>query len=126
MLANKETIANLAVKDIEAARRFYEDTLGLTQVASECEDVLTFQSGASQFFVYRSDFAGSNQATAMSWACGEEIEQIAKTLADKGVRFEHYPDMPDTQLKGDIHHSQGMRIAWFKDPDGNILSLVTG
>lgn len=126
MLAHKEAIANLAVKDIEVARRFYADTLELAQVGSEGEELLVFKSGSSQFFVYRSEFAGSNQATALSWAVGEDIEQIVQALAARGVRFEHYPDMPGLRLAGDVHVGDGMRIAWFKDPDGNILSLVTG
>jgi len=126
MLAHHEAIANLAVKDLETARGFYEDTLGLQQVGAEGDEVLVFQAGASQLFVYRSEFAGTNQATALSWVVGDAIDEEVRALAAKGVRFEHYPDMPGMHLEGDLHVAEGMKVAWFKDPDGNILSLVTG
>jgi hypothetical protein len=48
-----------------------------------------------------------------------------KALRDKGVKFEHY-EMPDTKLEGDIHVAGDLRVAWFKDPDGNIHSLASG
>jgi len=126
MLAHHEAIANLAVRDLGTARRFYEDTLGLQQVGAEGDELLVFQAGASQLFVYRSEFAGTNEATALTWVVGDAIDDEVRALAAKGVRFEHYPDMPGMRVEGDLHVAEGMKIAWFKDPDGNILSLVTG
>jgi len=54
---------------------------------------------------------------------GEDLERVVAALKAKGVRFEHY-DMPNTTLTGDIHVMDKMKVAWFKDPDGNILNLV--
>jgi hypothetical protein len=54
---------------------------------------------------------------------GDRIEPIVKSLKSKGITFEHY-DMPGLSLEGDIHVGSGMKVAWFKDPDGNILNLV--
>jgi len=125
MLGDKDAIANLAVKDMEAARKFYQDTLGLEQVDAQGEELLVFRSGGSTIFVYRSEFAGTNKATAMTWVVGEEVERVARELKGKGVSFEHY-DMPGLTLEGDVHVGEGMKIAWFKDPDGNILSVVSG
>ena len=110
---------NLAVSDIARARSFYGDVLGLEEVAREGEQLLTYRSGSSLLF------AGSNRATAASWLVGERVDEIATALKAKGVVFEHY-DMPDLRLEGDVHVGHGMRVAWFKDPDGNILSLVSG
>ena len=62
-------------------------------------------------------------ATAVTWTVGDQIETVVKSLKSKGVVFEHY-EMPGLTIKGDIHVGQGMKVAWFKDPDGNILNLV--
>jgi catechol 2,3-dioxygenase-like lactoylglutathione lyase family enzyme len=125
MLGNIDAVANLAVKDLAVARRFYEDTLGLTQVDAEGDEVVVYRSGKMRINVYRSSFAGTNQATAVTWQVGGDIERLAAALKAKGVRFEHY-DMPDTKLVGDLHVMGDMKVAWFKDPDGNILNLING
>ncbi|MET0329847.1 MAG: hypothetical protein ABW154_00315, partial [Dyella sp.] len=57
------------------------------------------------------------------WMVGPRIGELARALKAKGVVFEHYA-MPGMTLEGDVHVAEGHRIAWFKDPDGNILSLV--
>jgi catechol 2,3-dioxygenase-like lactoylglutathione lyase family enzyme len=125
MLGNINAVANLAVKDLAVARRFYEDTLGLSQVDAEGDEVIVYRSGNTRINVYRSQFAGTNQATAVTWQVGEDIERLAAALKAKGVRFEHY-DMPDTKRVGDLHVMGDMKVAWFKDPDGNILNLING
>lgn len=125
MLGNKEAVANLAVKDIDAARKFYAETLGLEQVHAEGDELVVFRSGTSTVNVYRSDYAGTNKATAVTWMVGDDVEAEVSALKAKGVRFEHY-DMPGMQREGDVHRGGDMKIAWFKDPDGNILSLVSG
>jgi catechol 2,3-dioxygenase-like lactoylglutathione lyase family enzyme len=123
MLGNKDAVANIAVKDLQKGRNFYEQTLGLQVVDTEGEEVVTFKSGSTSLYVYRSQYAGTNRATAVTWSVGNEIESIVRTLAAKGVRFEHY-DMPGTTLTGDIHVMGARKVAWLKDPDGNILCLV--
>ena len=125
MLGNIDAVANLAAKDMTVARRFYEDTLGLTQVDSEGDEVVVYRSGNTRVQVYRSSFAGTNQATAVSWQVGADIGRLVAALKAKGVRFEHY-DMPETKREGDLHVAGGMKMAWFKDPDGNILHLIGG
>jgi catechol 2,3-dioxygenase-like lactoylglutathione lyase family enzyme len=124
MLRDKEAVATLAVKDLAAARKFYEGVLGLKVEHAEGEEALTFSSGSSKVIVYRSEFAGTNKATAANWLVGDDIEKIAAGLKERGVRFEHY-DMPGLTKKGDIHVFEGdFKVAWFKDPDGNILCLM--
>jgi catechol 2,3-dioxygenase-like lactoylglutathione lyase family enzyme len=123
MLGNKDAAANIAVKDLEKSKNFYEDVLGLTQVDAEGQEAIVFKSGNSTVIVYRSQYAGTNQATAVTWAVGEEMEDIVRALKAKGITFEHY-DMPDMKREGDIHVSGDMKVAWFKDPDGNILNIV--
>jgi catechol 2,3-dioxygenase-like lactoylglutathione lyase family enzyme len=125
MLQDKDAVANLAVKNMDAARKFYEGTLGLRPIDSMGDDMVAYRSGATSVNVYRSDFAGTNQATAVTWAVGDDIERVVRELKAKGVAFEHY-DLPDMQRDGDLHIGDGMKVAWFKDPDGNILNIVTG
>src|SRR5437879_559356 len=125
MLKNKDIAATIAVRDLAAARKFYEGTLGLEPIATEGPEVVTYRAGNSRVLVYRSQFAGTNKATAATWIVGDEIDDIVKTLKGKGVKFEHY-DMPDVKLKGDIHVMGDLKNAWFTDPEGNILSIVNG
>jgi catechol 2,3-dioxygenase-like lactoylglutathione lyase family enzyme len=125
MLSDVDAIANLAVKDLKVARQFYEDTLGLEPVEFEGDEVVVYKSGESTLNVYRSDYAGTNQATAVTWAVGDEVEQVVRTLKGRGVKFEHY-DLPGMTRNGDIHIGGDMQVAWFKDPDGNILNIVNG
>jgi len=124
-IAVKDAIATVAVRDINVAKKFYEGTLGLRLVHDQDSEALTYESGASKILVYRSQYAGTNKATAATWPVGEDIERIVQALKAKGVTFEHY-DMPGMTLKGDVHVADGMKAAWFKDPDGNIHALVTG
>ena len=123
MLNNKDAVATIAVKDLETASKFYKDTLGLAQVGAESGHVLIFRSGNTLINVYRSQYAGTNQATSMTWAVGEELESIVQQLKAKGVQFEHY-EMPGITREGDIHLGGNRKVAWFKDPDGNILNIV--
>jgi catechol 2,3-dioxygenase-like lactoylglutathione lyase family enzyme len=125
MLAAKETMATVAVRDLNAARRFYEGTLGLKLTEAQEQEALTYQAGSAKILVYRSQYAGSNQATAATWLLGKDMEKVVLELRGKGVVFEHY-NMPGLTLKGDIHEGDGMKAAWFKDPDGNIHALVSG
>jgi catechol 2,3-dioxygenase-like lactoylglutathione lyase family enzyme len=123
MLGNKDAVATIAVKNLEIARKFYEGTLGLKAVDTEGEELIVFKSGNSILNVYRSQYAGTNRATAVTWLVGDDVESVVRALKAKGVSFEHY-DMPDTKREGDIHVAGDMKVAWFKDPDGNILNIV--
>ena len=120
MLKDKSSSAIVAVSDIDRARRFYRDTLGLETEDESMADVMVFKTGETFLVVYRSEEAGSNRANAVVWGVGGEIETIVGDLKAKGVIFEHYDGM---ELKGDIHVDGSMKMVWFKDPDGNILHL---
>ena len=124
MLGAKNAAATIPVKDIKSAKKFYEGTVGLKLENSQEPEALVYQSGNSRVLVYQSQFAGTNKATAATWGVGKDIEKIVQGLRAKGVAFEHY-DMPGLTRKGDVYVSDGMKVAWFKDPDGNILALVS-
>jgi len=122
MLSNEEAVATIAVRDTKKAREFYEETLGLRPDRSEEPGVLSYKTGPSTILVYESRYAGTNKATAATWVVAD-VDEVVKDLKQKGVAFEHY-DLPNTTLRGDVHVAGGRKVAWFKDPDGNILSVV--
>jgi catechol 2,3-dioxygenase-like lactoylglutathione lyase family enzyme len=122
MLRDKDAAATIAVSDLERARSFYENTLGLSAIYEDAGGVL-FKSGNSVILVYPSEYAGTNQATAATWAVGDDFDAIVTELGEGGATFEHY-ELPDTTREGDIHVMGDIRAVWFKDPDGNILNLV--
>jgi catechol 2,3-dioxygenase-like lactoylglutathione lyase family enzyme len=122
MLGNKDAVANVAVKDLDVATDFYRNTLGLKPLHEEGNELVVFQSGHSSINVYRSEHAGTNKATAVTWTV-DNVEDEVNALRNRGVVFEHY-DMPGMKREGDVHVSDHMKVAWFKDPDGNILSVV--
>lgn len=126
MLGDNDAIATVAVMDLQAARTFYGGALGLKeQSGSDNPEVITYASGSSKILVYRSEYAGTNEATVVTWAVGGDLDAIVQTIKAKGVGFEHY-DLPQLSLQGDVHvANDGLRVAWFKDPDGNILSILS-
>ncbi len=121
MLGDAVLYATIAVKDLSAGKHFYGDTLGLKQV-DENPGGVTFASGTGKLFMYESPNAGTNQATCAAFDV-TDINAVVNELKGKGVVFEHYDDMPETTREGDIHIMGPMKAAWFKDPDGNILSI---
>jgi catechol-2,3-dioxygenase len=123
MLSDKSAIATVAVKNLGSAKNFYEGTLGLSKVM-ENEEVVEFKTGATTLFVYRSPHAGTNKATAVTFVT-KDVDDLVRTLNGRGVTFEHY-ELPNTTRQGDVHVAGAMRVAWFKDPDGNIHSMATG
>ena len=126
MLDNKEPRATVGVKDLEAARLFYEGKLGLVPVAGRQQPTtITYQCGSSFLLVYQSANAGTNRATAVTWMAGAEADTTVKALRDKGVVFESY-DVPGAGRDGDVYMTGSVRIAWFRDPDGNIHAIVNG
>jgi catechol-2,3-dioxygenase len=122
MLANKDAMATIAVKNLGNAKKFYEQTLGFAPVGDEEMGVITLKSGNSIIVVYESKFAGTNKATTATWGVGNEMDSIVRTLKQKGVAFEHY-DMDGMRRDGDVHVFGDFKAAWFKDPDGNILHI---
>jgi catechol 2,3-dioxygenase-like lactoylglutathione lyase family enzyme len=121
MIGKADATPMLAVKDLDRARKFYEENLGLKEVDDFGEGFM-LKSGDTQVSVYRSEFAGTNKATALTFDV-DDIEGEVRSLKEKGVSFEHY-DLEGLTPKGDIYEGEGMKTAWFKDPDGNILSLI--
>ena len=124
MLGKSTATPMIAVKDLDRARKFYEEKLGLKEIDDFGEGFM-LKSGDTKLSVYRSEFAGTNKATALTFGV-DDIQEEVRGLKDKGITFEHY-DLEGLSPKGDIYEGEGgFKTAWFKDPDGNILSLMQG
>ena len=124
MLGKAEVTPMIPVKDIDRARSFYRDTLGLDTRDEMGGELLAVHSGDTRICVYKSEFAGTNKATALTFDV-DDVEHEVADLKSKGVFFEHY-DLDGLERQGDFYVAEGMKTAWFKDPDGNILSLLEG
>jgi catechol 2,3-dioxygenase-like lactoylglutathione lyase family enzyme len=125
MLGERDVTTLVAVKDLGEATPFYEKTLGLTKVGED-PGFVQFRSGASTLIVYESDTAGTNQATTAAWHV-DDVEETVRALKAKGIdSFQQYDNLPGLTRDGDIHAADETRIAWFKDPTGNILEINNG
>lgn len=125
MLRKANATPMIAVKDLDRARKFYEETLGLETKEAMAGEVLEVKSGQTPITVYRSEFAGTNKATALTFEV-DDVEKEVGELKDKGIFFEQF-NVPGLEQRGDLYVGEGgFKTAWFKDPDGNILSLVSG
>ena len=122
MLGKADATPMIAVKDIDRAKQFYTDKLGLKPFEEMGGDFFMLKSGDTTLNVYKSEFAGTNKATALTFDV-DDIDAEVRELKGKGITFEHY-DVQGLKPEGDIYGGEGMKTAWFKDPDGNILSLV--
>ncbi|HCO02797.1 MAG TPA: glyoxalase [Actinobacteria bacterium] len=112
----------LPVADMERAKAFYADKLGL-KPERERPDGVEYRSGNTTFLLYPTQFAGTAQNTAAGWRVDDALA-VVKELASNGVQFEQY-DMPGlkTDENGIAEFGAG-RGAWFKDSEGNILAIV--
>lgn len=111
----------LPAADLDRAKRFYQDTLGL-KVVEEREDGIKFESGDSVFYLYPTPYAGAAQHTQAAWTVSDLDETMAE-LRDRGVVFEEY-DLPGLKTVNGVAETESVRGAWFKDTEGNILGLA--
>ena len=121
MLSQVSVQPMLPVRNLDESTRFYEKTLGLKPVDVQQGTAVTYRSGDTTLCVYQSDFGGTNKGTAALWEV-DDMNRTVDELKRKGVKFEHY-DLPGLKHNGDVHEAGGLKVAWFKDPGGNILSI---
>lgn len=122
MLNDSKVTANVPVSDLDRARRFYADKLGLTPADENPGGLVYTTQGGTTFFLYQTEYAGQAGHTIAQWHVDDVADEVAG-LKGKGVAFEHY-DMPGVTWDGDVARLEGMgRAAWFKDSEGNIMCL---
>lgn len=124
MLQDAPVIATIAVQDLERARRFYADDLGLAIQANMSPDLIFFGAGGgSQLEVYSRPDHVAGSATAATFNVADLAATVA-ALERRGVRFADY-DIPGFKTGPDhIVEVGGGKLAWFTDPDGNIVALA--
>ena len=120
MLASGKLIGFVPTKDSKRAREFYEGKLGF-QFVSDDQFALVMQAGESMIRIVKGAKFAPAQYTVMGWEV-KDVEAMVKWLNGRGVTFEKYPFVEDKEL-GIWTTPNGDKVAWFKDPDGNVLSL---
>ena len=123
MLNDSKVEANIPASDLQRARDFYADKLGLTPSAEYGGEALAYRTaGGTAFNVYRTEYAGQAGHTIAQWHV-TDIESEVRDLEGKGVAFEVY-DMPGVEWNGSIATMKGLgRAAWFKDSEGNTMCI---
>ncbi|MEV4641269.1 VOC family protein [Actinoplanes sp. NPDC049548] len=119
--------ANIPAADLERARSYYSEKLGLTPVAEYGEQALRYRTDGGTFFnLYRTDFAGQAGHTIAQWHV-DDVDAEVRDLVARGVVFEVYEDMPGVEWNGQVATMPGMgKAAWFKDSEGNIMCVDDG
>lgn len=120
MLASGKLIGFVPTTDSKRSREFYEGKLGFKFVSDD-QFALVMQAGESIIRIAKAGKFTPAQYTVMGWEV-TDIEAIVKWLTGRGVAFEKYPFVQD-QKSGIWTTPNGDKVAWFKDPDGNVLSL---
>jgi catechol 2,3-dioxygenase-like lactoylglutathione lyase family enzyme len=120
MLSNARAYSGLAVHDMQDARRFYAETLGLT-TSEEYGLMWLHLAGGRDTLVYEQPDATPASFTILNFEV-DDIDATVDMLTARGVRFERYDGM--TQDARGVLRAEGPYIAWFKDPSGNVLSVL--
>lgn len=125
MFKNTKAISGFSVDDIDKAKKFYEETLGLEVSGPNEMGILTLHiSGGATIIIYPKDNHKPATFTILNFPV-DDIDQAVDALKSKGVTFEHYDNMTDEKgIARGISQKKGPNIAWFKDPAGNILSVL--
>lgn len=122
MLGDSKIMPTIAVKDLAVARQFYEGILGLRIREEPSQAPIVIYDSSDGLQLYETAMAGTNKATYVTWEVSDIVAAV-DGLKERGVAFEHYPDIPQVRLDGDVHYWDDESAAWFQDPDGNMLCL---
>lgn len=120
MLGEETLVAFMATSKPAAARAFFEGVLGLTFV-HEHEHLVVFRSGGALVSLQKTDVVTPPHGTALGWNV-KDLRGVMRDLIARGVTFERFEGMEQDDL-GVWSPAPGTGVAWFKDPDGNLLSL---
>jgi catechol 2,3-dioxygenase-like lactoylglutathione lyase family enzyme len=124
MLGKETMVAFMATSKPDAARAFFEGVLGLTFVADH-EHLVVFESGAARLMLQKTDVVTPPRGTALGWDV-KDLRGVMKALAERGVSFERFDGMDQDEMGVWRPAGPSSGVAWFKDPDGNLLSLSQG
>jgi len=120
-LGKCKIVGFISIVDVARAKEFYRDTLGLRLVSEEPPFALVFEANGIMLRLGMAKELPPARGTVLGWQV-PDIGAAVRELEQAGIRFERYPQMTQDEL-GVWTAPTGARIAWFKDPDGNILSI---
>ncbi len=120
MLGTKKLIAFIPTKDAGKSRKFYEEQLGLKFLSDDQFAIVMEANGIMLRIVRLQDFTPQT-FTVLGWDV-KNIEESVAGLSSRGLKFERFPGLQQDAL-GIWQAPGGAKVAWFKDPDGNVLSL---
>jgi catechol 2,3-dioxygenase-like lactoylglutathione lyase family enzyme len=123
ILGTSKLVAFVATTDPNKARAFYEGVLGLLLVQDEKPFALVFDANGIMLRITAVREHNPAPFTVLGWGV-ESIENTVERLIEAGVEFQRYPGINDGDPKGIWTAPGGARVAWFKDPDGNVLSVT--
>lgn len=122
MLENYPVTTTIAVTDMGRAKKFYGETLGLKESGTQIPGGVMYEAGAgTKLFVYERPNPAKADHTLASFDV-DDIEKVMGELKAKGVVFEEY-DFPGLKTVNGVAMMDGVKSAWFKDPEGHILAL---
>lgn len=123
MFKDSKAFSGFAVKDIDAARAFYGDTLGLDARSGQMGDLELHLASGAVVMVYPKDDHEPANYTILNFPV-QDVDVAVDELTNAGIRMEHYGAEFGQDEKGIARDDRGPTIAWFKDPSGNILSVL--
>ncbi|MGA8743744.1 MAG: VOC family protein [Terracidiphilus sp.] len=123
ILGGSELVAFAPTTDPAKARAFYKGVLGLRLVADETPFALVFDANGTMLRVTTVHELKPDPFTVLGWQV-TNIESTVDRLAAAGVEFNRYKGVNDADPRGIWNSPSGARVAWFKDPDGNVLSVT--
>lgn len=123
MLKDSYTFNSFSTNDLRASKTFYAETLGLEVVENEMGVLEIKAAGSNKFVIYPKENHRPATFTVLNFEV-KDIKSEVDDLIGKGIAFEQYPEPMKTDEKGMHDDGRGFAIAWFKDPAGNILSLI--
>ena len=123
MFRDTKAFSGFAVDDVAKAKQFYGETLGLEVSDGKMGLLILHLAGDRQTIVYPKDDHEPATFTILNFPV-EDIEAAVDALAERGVTFERYEEMGDGFDERGIWRGGGPPIAWFRDPAGNILSVI--
>jgi catechol 2,3-dioxygenase-like lactoylglutathione lyase family enzyme len=122
MFCGTRVLPALPAANLQRAQKFYADKLGLNPAETDADGTLIYRCNGTTFGVYPSQFAGTAKNTAAMFET-ENIDRDMRELRGKGVVFEEY-DMGELKTHNGVYTTEDGKAAWFKDSEGNILSIV--
>jgi catechol 2,3-dioxygenase-like lactoylglutathione lyase family enzyme len=125
MLGQHNALPTVAVKNLEKAREYYGETLGLDVFIDDIEDGVVYRAGSGNILVYESEYAGTNKATYLAFEVPSDyFDTEIAILKSKGITFDTF-DLKGTTWDDGVATTGDMKTVWFRDPDGNILNVMT-